>query len=121
MDGVTILNEFSCRGVDASRFVAIIFMAVLMIGFVIYMFIDMWRCTGWIGRIFTTLVWFPFGAIVVLSAIASYNDFTTFHTQYVVTIDDSVGYNEFTERYEITSQDGNVYTVRERENLNEAN
>lgn len=35
------------------------------------------------------------------------------HKDLIVTIDDSVGFNEFNDRYKIMSQDGNLYTVRE--------
>lgn len=37
-----------------------------------------------------------------------------YETQYKVTIDDSVSMNEFIEKYEIISQEGKIYTVRER-------
>ena len=37
------------------------------------------------------------------------------YIEYKVTISDEVGFNEFTEKYEIISQDGKIYTVRERE------
>ena len=36
------------------------------------------------------------------------------YTAYTITIDDSVGYNEFTEKYEIISHKGDTYVVRER-------
>ena len=36
--------------------------------------------------------------------------------QYKVTISDEVSMNEFTEKYDIISQEGRIYTVRERVN-----
>lgn len=39
---------------------------------------------------------------------------TTEVTEYKVTIDDSVKYVEFTEKYEVIDQEGEIYTVRER-------
>ena len=39
---------------------------------------------------------------------------TAYETQYKVTIDDSVSLNEFNEKYEVISQEGKIYTVRER-------
>jgi hypothetical protein len=39
---------------------------------------------------------------------------TTEVTEYKVTIDDSVKYVEFTEKYEVVDQEGEIYTVRER-------
>lgn len=37
------------------------------------------------------------------------------HTEYKVTIDDSVSMNEFLDKYEILDQEGKIYTVKERE------
>ena len=39
---------------------------------------------------------------------------TTEVTEYKVTIDDSVKYVEFTEKYEVIDQEGEIYTVREK-------
>lgn len=36
------------------------------------------------------------------------------YTEYKVTISDEVSMNEFSEKYEILSQDGKIYTVKER-------
>ena len=36
------------------------------------------------------------------------------YTEYQVTIDDSVSFNEFTEKYEIIVQEGKIYTVKEK-------
>lgn len=38
---------------------------------------------------------------------------TEYETQYKVTISDEVSMNDFLERYEIVSQEGKIYTVRE--------
>ena len=37
-----------------------------------------------------------------------------YETQYKVTISDEVSMNDFLDRYEIVSQEGKIYTVRER-------
>lgn len=36
-------------------------------------------------------------------------------TKYQITVDDSVSFNDFMERYEIINQDGKIYTVIEKE------
>ena len=36
------------------------------------------------------------------------------HTEYKVTIDDSVSMNEFLDKYEILDQEGKIYTIREK-------
>ena len=40
---------------------------------------------------------------------------TEYEIQYKVTISDEVPMNDFLERYEIVSQEGKIYTVRERD------
>lgn len=39
---------------------------------------------------------------------------TEYETQYKVTISDEIKMNEFSEKYEIVNQDGKIYTIRER-------
>ena len=38
-----------------------------------------------------------------------------YETHFKVTIDDTVPYNAFTERFEVVSQEGEIYTVRYRD------
>ena len=40
---------------------------------------------------------------------------TTSHTEYTVTIGDTVSYNEFTKNYEVISEDDGVYRVKLKE------
>lgn len=42
---------------------------------------------------------------------------TEYETQYKVTISDEVSMNDFLERYEIIDQEGKIYTVRERDGV----
>jgi hypothetical protein len=49
------------------------------------------------------------GAFVICDNI---NDYKTIYTDYKITIDDSVGFNEFYKNYEVVSKSGDVYTVR---------
>ena len=62
------------------------------------------------GVIFTigTLL---FGVVVGLAEAPE----TECATEYKVTIDDSVSFVEFSEKYEIISKEGKIYTVREKE------
>ena len=39
-----------------------------------------------------------------------------YESHYMVTISDDVDFNEFNEKYEVVSQDGKLFTVRERQN-----
>ena len=49
---------------------------------------------------------------VMIASTTSYP--TTYETHYKVTIDDNVSMNEFNEKYEIVSQEGKIYTIREK-------
>lgn len=49
---------------------------------------------------------------MLVGAITAYP--TAYETRYKVTIDDSVSMNEFNEKYEVISQEGKIYTIRER-------
>lgn len=54
-------------------------------------------------------------SVFTAMAVASITSYpTAYETQYKVTIDDSVSMNEFNEKYEVVSQEGKIYTVRER-------
>ena len=53
------------------------------------------------------------GLIGLIPAVCTLPD--EYETQYKVTISDEVSMNEFLKRYEIVDQEGKIYTVRERE------
>lgn len=55
---------------------------------------------------------FSFITAMIISSATSYP--TAYETHYKVTIDDTVSMNEFNEKYEIVSQEGKIYTVREK-------
>lgn len=62
-----------------------------------------------------------FGILVICStvfcAISQINSKTDVdYIEYKVTISDEVSMNEFYEKYEVLDQEGEIYTVREREN-----
>lgn len=51
--------------------------------------------------------------IVIILGISDYREGTS--TKYKVTIDDTVNFKEFNDRYEIKDQDGKIYTIVEKE------
>jgi hypothetical protein len=55
-----------------------------------------------------------FVSILGFAILAIFAVDTTEVTEYKVTIDDSVKYVEFTEKYEVVDQEGEIYTIRER-------
>lgn len=44
----------------------------------------------------------------------NFMQYNTTHMEYTITIDDSVGFNEFYDKYEVISVDGEKYRVIER-------
>jgi hypothetical protein len=67
---------------------------------------------------FVTGIWIGalFGAVIgVLPASVTLP--TEYETRYKVTISDEVSMNDFLERYEIIDQEGKIYTVRERDGV----
>lgn len=68
------------------------------------------------------IVLFPMAFIGVIFGIvvgAGAGEPKEYETQYKVTISDEVNFNEFVEKYEVIEQDGKIYTVREKETINE--
>jgi hypothetical protein len=50
----------------------------------------------------------------VLTVYNNVDGYNTIRTEYQVTVDSSVSFQEFFEKYEVVSADGYVYTVIER-------
>ena len=107
MEGVTILSTATVTlGLSWG---AVVLLALA--SFVIYYLVDPLgekEFNGWrIGTAFgMAIISFCILAVVCVD--------TTKVTEYKVTIDDSVQYVEFTEKYEVIDQEGKIYTVRER-------
>lgn len=108
MEGITILNSYDC-GNDIAFIVSIVILILMglialisFIGGCIYGFCDshvtiMMTC-GTIALFFGIL------------AISTYEN----PTYYEVLIEDEVSMTEFTQRYEIVKQEGQIFTVKEK-------
>lgn len=67
-----------------------------------------------------TIIFFVL-ALITFSPISVLNSTSTKeldHYEYKVTIDDSVPMKEFLSKYEIINQEGEIFTIVERENIN---
>ena len=105
MEGVTILSIGTAM-LGLSWHTAIIICLFL---FAIIYALNPWEADfGW--RIGCAIYVFVLSLIVL--AVGAVD--TTEVTEYKVIIDDSVKYVEFTEKYEIIDQEGEIYTVREK-------
>lgn len=115
MDGVTILSEMSVRGANLGFVITWILLTIACIVMRIWDYIDNWHYFGWGSRMFGIICTLMIGALTSMVAVGLVSEYNTFHTEYMVTINDSVGFNEFNSRYEIVSTDGDIYTVIDRQ------
>lgn len=114
MYGVTILSEMSVRGEELGFVMAWWFLTIAAIVGSIWDDVEYWHYSEWSTRIMGIIRTLIVGALTSIIAVGLCYEYNTFHTEYKVTIDNSVGFNEFTNRYEIISNDGDVYTVIEK-------
>lgn len=114
MNGVIVHTEHIYRAMPVENFV---FVVVLLFGAVCFMTmlylrklkekkINTWYLHVLMAAFVTSAV-----ALVLLGV----HQMKIIHKEQVVTIDDSVAFNEFFDHYEIISVDGNLYTVKEIE------
>lgn len=110
MAGVEILSQ---TPIMADKVTLTVILVVFIIYFIISLILTLYSgatdfvpITPIISLLITALILKP------------YSDITTYETgryEYKVTIDDSVSMVEFLEKYEIISQEGKIYTIRDVE------
>ena len=120
MKGITIIEEHLCRVVDTPSLIGLGIAVTLLCGGIIALY-------GWLYKsdtisksskimirccsVVVVIVYVALWAVL----ICKYN---TTHMEYTVTIDDSVSFNDFYEKYEIVSVDGDRYRVKDTGNIN---
>lgn len=114
MDGITILHQYETGGPDVGLQILCSFLVIAIIGFLI------WDVIGRIRRahrVYFSAVDITFMSIVAAAMlglilwIGSWQP----HTEYKVTIDESVPYIEFMDNYKVIHQEGDIYTICEIE------
>ena len=118
MEGITVLYQepiFKTIGVNEN----ILNILVLLFIFMVLGAIISSLCMSFKG----TIIFSVLGLITIVS-IAVLDSHSTSteeldHYEYKVTIDDSVPMKEFLSKYEIINQEGEIFTIVERENINE--
>lgn len=121
MDGVWIINVGHEVGKSNPLYVILgvllgIFAAIIIFGIICEMLEDIFdidTSDSWISILCVLLITFGGIAGGWMGAISS-ESLTTGDTTYDVIIGDNVSFNEFTEQYEIISQNGSIYTVKEK-------
>lgn len=113
MKGVTIIEEHLCRVVGLPEliggglFVTALFIGVLLLYRFIYKHGDKSiKPVTWLCSTAIVIIYLVFWAVM----IPKYN---STHYEYTVEVDDSVSFNEFFDKYEIVSTDGNRYRVKD--------
>lgn len=118
MDGVTILSEYTYRGIPLVLVILVDMLIAVGLCALVYSF---YRDCKYNHRtkikllILDVILSVLCISIMILFGVAAYNDYTTIYTDYKVCVSDSVTFNEFTDHYEIIYSDGDIYTVREIE------
>lgn len=119
MNGVEILNEIPIYNIAewALTTTAIILIVTPLVFFI--QSIIRWEGFGYL--ILNTFLGFTIGLIIVVLFIIftsktniAYDKNSVQYYQYQVVVSDEVKFNNFMEKYEILEQNGNIYTIQER-------
>lgn len=116
MNGITIVAKHLCRVVELKELIGLgIFVTLLCIlGLLFY-----WFCYKYCNptkRDKITLLACSLCLVVLIVVFWAFqiNKYNTTHIEYTVVADDSVSLNDFHEKYEIVSMNGNEFRVIER-------
>lgn len=109
MAGIEILNSFEVPIGYAFNWVA----AGIVFG--IFLIIGVWGCSPFQWQIWGILI-FSILSGVLFAALAgvSFHTPNEFETHYEVLLSDEIDLTDFLEDYEIVGQEGKIYTIRER-------
>lgn len=112
MEGVVIQTERIYRGVPVA------ITAILMTAAALFLAMYLLRLIQFCKKnknqsVKAVCLYVVFTAVCVVGSCYLVGQTMTIHNDLVVTIDDSVSFNEFYKHYEVVSKDGNLYTVRE--------
>ena len=127
LETTPIMTNLSCQYVVLGSFCLALIFLLLALVFVllgcIFVNKNMYKAVKRVEQIFEIL----FGFVVLfevfvlggLIVCGIYQPDYTGKNQYKVLIDDSVSFNEIAEKYEIVGQDGEIYILEDKENVNE--
>ena len=118
MNGITILYQEPIYKIICVNENILNLLALLFI-FMIFGALISSLCMSFKGTIiFSVLALITILSIAVLDSRSTSTEELD-HYEYKVTIDDSVPMKEFLSKYEIINQEGEIFTIVERENINE--
>lgn len=111
LEGIEILNTYKGMELEAYIFYLIVLSIIsilLIIGIVMQI-----KEKEPLSIVLLICLFMFFGGCIGLTITETIEEANT--TYYKVTIDDSVSFNQFNERYKIYEQDGAIYTIYEKE------
>ena len=114
MDGITVLHQYETGGPEIGLQVFFGFFAISIIGLLIWDIISRIRHTHRVHFSAEDITFLSLIGTVMLGLILWIGSWQP-HTEYKVTIDESVPYIEFMDNYKVIHQEGDIYTIREIE------
>ena len=115
INGITILNEEVCNKSSTGLHIlcALVFIIFVLIGMCII--IDSIRDRVYEQMFFLVLI-IPMCVWTFFATISTPERLNDTYTKYEVTISDDVSMKEFTDKYSIIEQRGDIYVIKEKEN-----
>lgn len=116
MNGITIIEEHLCRQMSLPALILGGCVITLMCIAFLFLCWFLWKTLSdtKIEKILC-LLW---STLIIVMCIVFWcsciNTYNTTHIEYTVTIDDTVSFHEFYERYEIISENNGEYRIKER-------
>lgn len=115
INGITILNKEVCNEGSTVAHILFALMFIISALIVVYIIIDSIRNDFYVELFFLILV-MPFCVATFFATIESPEGANDTYTKYEVTISDEVPMKEFTDKYSIIEQRGDIYVIKEKEN-----
>lgn len=119
MKGIEVLSQTEVptdKALNSTVFWIIV--VAFFIGTFVYCYVEIGpdRPSEWIGIIIIAAAGAVMGSIFGCMIGMATGTPTDYETRYKVVISDEVQMNDFFENYEIVSQDGKIYEIKEKEN-----
>ena len=111
LNGIEVLNTIKCGGVEYGAVTLGIVSLIAIIIFLIFAIVCFKDYENVLGVVSLTLMLFLI--CVEIACVSNYK--IPEYNQYQVTISPTVSLTEFNEKYEILDVDGEIYTIRERD------
>lgn len=118
MNGVTIVEEHLCRVVELPALIGTGIFITLLIAGGLLLYKLVWKyglvCNTKRDKITTIVCSMLLVVMYIVFWVSQISNYNKTHMEYTITVDDSVGFNDFHEKYEIVSVNGNEYRVVEK-------